>query len=140
MTAFLDLAGFEALWDGPTLTTQQQASVTLLLGVASKWITDRLPSIADNDPTAQLVVFEVVSNLVRYGKYAPLSSYSRMTGHRSEAGTLSVEVARYFTDDHKMLLGIPLRSAPMSQFFEDDFTDPTRPGWGAGLRLQAFDA
>ena len=135
MNPFLDLAGFQGLWDGPALTSQQEGIVTLLLGVASNWIYARKPGIAGPlpgpaDPTAQLVVFEVVSNLIRYGKYAPLSSYHRATGHRIDAGTLSAEVQRYFTDDHKMLLGIPLRSPPMTSCRPNDFDAADRDqGW-----------
>lgn len=128
MDPFLDLTGFIALWDGAPLTSQQQATVTLALQVASNWIYLRRPDLAapngvqpPTDVTGKLVVFEVVSNFARYGKYAPLSSFHRATGHRVDEGTLAAEVQRYFTDDHKMLLGIPLRSPPMTSCRHNDF-------------------
>lgn len=130
---FLDLAGFTALWDGPPLTTAQQNITTLLLGVASNWIYTNKPGIASDDGTAQFVVFDVVSSAVRYQKYSKLSTYSRMTGHRSEAGTFTDPMkALEFTDTHKQLLGISLNSEPLGQFFEDDFADPTRSGIQVG--------
>ena len=43
MNPFLDLSGFTALWDGPPLTTRQNAIVTLLLNVASQWIYNNGP-------------------------------------------------------------------------------------------------
>ena len=135
MNSFLDPDGFQEPWDGPALTSAQENILNLLLQVASNWIYARLPGIAGPvpgpaDPTAQLVVFEVVSNVLRYGKYAPLSEYSRTTGHRMEGGSLSSEVQRYFTDDHKMLLGIPLRALPMTSCSRNDFdaADPDQ-GW-----------
>ena len=137
MDPFLDLTGFTALWDGPGLTTQQQGIVALLLQVASDWIYARRTDLAapqgpqpPTDATAKLVCFEVVSNVVRYGKYAPLSSYHRATGHRVDAGTMAAEVQRYFTDDHKMLLGIPLLAPPVTTCRRNDFdADDMDQGW-----------
>jgi hypothetical protein len=135
-TPFLDYTtgepSFSTLWDGPNLSSAQVAIVNLALGVASNWIYDRLPGISPTDSTAQLVVFGVVSNLVRYGKYAPLSSFHRATGHKIDSGTLAADVQRSFTDDHKLLLGIPLRAAPVGFFRVDDYDDPSRSGEPTG--------
>lgn len=139
MTPFLDIAGFNALWDGAPLSTAQTAAATLLLEVASNWIYAHKPGVVGPtpgpaDPAAKLVTFEVVANALRYGKYAPLTSFSKQTGHRVDAGTLSnPESALDFTDRHRNLLGIPLRAVPMSTFYDDDFADPTRTlSWNCG--------
>jgi hypothetical protein len=109
------------MWDGPTLTPQQQAQLSLLLQVASNWVYQRVSGIASNDPTAQAVIFGVISNFLRYAKYSPLSSFHKAVGHRMESGSLAADVTRFFTDDDKMLLGIPLKSLPMSSCAPGDF-------------------
>jgi len=136
MNPFLTLTQFQAIWDGPPLTTPQQGIVTLLLQVASNWIYQRRPDLATGpqpptDPTAQLVTFEVVSNCVRYAKFAPLGSFHRATGHRIEAGTLTnPTTALDFTDRHKVMLGIPLRALPMTSCVCNDFNaDDQDQGW-----------
>lgn len=134
MNPFLNLQGFLALWDGPPLTARQQAIVTLLVQVASKWIYDNGPqgeNLPASDPTAQFVVYDVVSNAVRYQKYSKLSNFSRITAHRSEGGSFaSPMTALEFTDTHKQLLGIPLRALPMSSCQPNDFdADDMDQGW-----------
>lgn len=134
MDSFLDLAGFQSLWDGPPLTPRQQAIVSLLVQVASKWIYDNGPQGANlpaDDPTAQFVVYDVVSNAVRYQKYSKLSNFSRITAHRSEGGSFANPMtALEFTDNHKQLLGIPLRAVPMTSCAPNDFdADDPDQGW-----------
>ena len=137
-TPFLDLAGFTALWDGATLTVQQQAMVTLLLNVASSWIYNQMPDIDSSNPAAQFVVYDVVSNSVRYQRYGKLSTFSRTTGHRMEAGAFDDPMkALEFTDNHKQLLGIPLRAAPMSSCQPNDFNaDDANAGWSTNWSAQ----
>lgn len=134
MDPFLDLSGFQALWDGPPLTTQQQAIVTLLLKVASQWIYANGPqgqNLPQSDPTAQFVVWDVVSSAVRYQRYSKLASFSRTTGHRMDGGSFADPMnALEFTDNHKLLLGIPLRAVPMGSFRCNDFdADDQAQGW-----------
>lgn len=134
MEPFLNLAGFQALWDGPPLTTQQQAITTLLLGVASNWIYNNGPqgqSLPQTDPTAQFVVWDVVSSAVRYQRYSKLASFSRTTGHRMDGGSFTDPMkALEFTDNHKLLLGIPLRALPMTSCQRDDFyANDEDAGW-----------
>lgn len=134
MDPFLDLAGFEALWDGPALTTRQQAIVTMLLQVASQWIYNNGPqgaNLPSSDPTAQFVVWDVVSSAVRYQKYSKLASYSKTTGHRIDGGTFDDPMrALEFSDNHKMLLGIPLRAVPMTSCCPNDFdAEDQAQGW-----------
>jgi hypothetical protein len=125
MEPFLTLEGFQALFDGAPLTTNQQAIVTLLLQVASNWIYNNGPlgaNLPSTDPTAQFVVYDVVSNAVRYQKYSKLSNFTRMTGHRSEAGSFSDPMkALEFTNVHKQLLQIPLEAIPLTSCFPNDF-------------------
>lgn len=134
MTPFLDLPGFTALWDGAPLTAQQQTIVNMLLQVASGWIYANGPqgtALSPEDPTAQFVVWDVVSSAVRYQRYSKLASYSRTTGHRMDGGSFTDPMrALEFTDNHKLLLGIPLRALPMGNFPRDDFyADDRNAGW-----------
>lgn len=134
MNPFLDLAGFQALWDGPPLTLQQQTITTLLLQVASTWIYNngpQGPSLPQTDPTAQFVVWDVVSSAVRYQRYSKLASFSRTTGHRMDGGSFTDPMkALEFTDNHKLLLGIPLRSVPMTSCRPNDFdAEDQYQGW-----------
>lgn len=132
---FLDLSGFQALWDGPPLTAQQKAIATLLLNVASQWIYNngpQGPNLSPTDPTAQFVVWDVVSSAVRYQKYSRLASFSRTTGHRMDGGSFTDPMkALEFTDNHKLLLGIPLRALPMSSCQPND--------WDAGDQWAGWD-
>lgn len=125
MNPFLNLSGFTALWDGPPLTAQQQAIVTLLLNVASQWIYTNGPqgnALPQDDATAQFVVWDVVSSAVRYQRYSKLASFSRTTGHRMDGGSFADPMkALEFTDNHKLLLGIPLRALPMSSCRPNDW-------------------
>lgn len=122
MDPFLELEDFAELWDGAPLTGNQQAIVNLLLMVASHWIYEQRPGIHSDNPTAQFVVYDVVSNAVRYQRYSKLSNFSRTTGHRMEGGSFGNPMtALEFTDNHKQLLGIPLRAVPMSSCRWNDF-------------------
>ncbi|ORV92797.1 hypothetical protein AWC11_07285 [Mycobacterium interjectum] len=134
MEPFLDLDGFTALWDGAPLTVQQRAIATLLLNVASQWIYNNGPqgqALPQTDPTAQFVVWDVVSFSVRYQKYSKLSTFSEATGHRSRGGTAADPMkALEFTDNHKMMLGIPLEALPMSSCCPNDFdAEDQDQGW-----------
>lgn len=131
MNPFLTPPAFQAMWDGPALTPAQTNIANLLLQVASNWIYQRVPGISPTDPTAQMVVFEVVSTAIRYGKYQSLKSFHRGTGHRTDSGELNDPASMLdFTDRHKAWLGIPLESTPMGQFFGNDFDAPDdNAGW-----------
>lgn len=128
---FLDISGFLALWDGPPLTAQRRAMATLLLTVASSWIYDHKPGIDSEDPAAKFVVYDVVSNAVRYQRYGKLQTYSKTAGHRMDAGSFAEPMkALEFTDTHKQLLGIPLEAEPMSSCVPNDFdADDLHAGW-----------
>lgn len=120
--SFLTLAQFTAMWDGAPLSVQQQAMVSLLLQVASGWVLNQSPGRPLTDPAAQFVVYDVVSNAARYQKYGKLATFSKTTGHRTDAGSFDSPMkALEFTDTHKQLLGLPLAAAPMSSCVPNDF-------------------
>jgi hypothetical protein len=148
MTPFLDLEGFNLLWDGPPLTDQQQAIVTLALKVTSNWIYQNGPqgnNLPVTDPAAQFVVWDVVSSAVRFQKYSKLNNFSRAVGHRVEGGGFAdVMKALEFTNVHKQLLQIPLEALPLAgcpanDFFADDLMQgwPTR--WSSQFGDQGWD-
>jgi hypothetical protein len=137
VTPFLDLSEFLALWDGPPLTPRQQAISTLLLGVASQWIYNNGPqgnALPVDDPTAQFVVWDVVSSSVRYQKYSRLASFNKGTAHRVDGGTFANPMqALDFTDNHKMMLQIPLSAVPMTSCAPNDFAAlDWAQGWPTG--------
>lgn len=142
MTPFLTLQGFEELWDGPPLTAQQSAVVTMLLNVASAWIYANGPSgnaLPSTDPTAQFVVWDIVSGAVRFQKYSRLKQFTRTTGHRIEGGMFDDPMkALDFTDNHKMLLGIPLAGVPMSSCRVNDWDAMDQyQGWPTPWSMQS---
>jgi hypothetical protein len=148
MTPFLTLGGFTDLFDGPPLTASQQNIVTLLLNVASQWIYNNGPqgaNLPSDDPTAQFVVFDVVSTAVRFQKYSKLKNYNRMTAHRAEGGSFDDPMrALEFTDTHKQLLQIPLRAIPLTScrpndFMADDFNQGWETPWSASFGDQGWD-
>lgn len=124
MADFLVLSSFQTLWDGAPLNSAQQQIAVLLLQVAANWIREAKPGIADDDPAAKLVTFEVTANALRYGKYAPLKNWSRTTMHKMDSGTLDDPASALdFTDRHKQFLGIAIRSQPTGTFAINDFDD-----------------
>jgi hypothetical protein len=133
---FLTLSSFQALWDGAPLNPAQQQVATLLLQVAAKWIRDNKAGIADDDPAGKLVTFEVTANALRYGKYASLKSWSRTTMHKMDSGTLDDPASALdFTDRHKGLLGIAVRSTPSGTFCINDFDDQNYGNPATGRRF-----
>lgn len=148
MDPFLDLPGFQALWDGPPLTTSQKAIVSMLLNVASQWIYNNGPqrtALPVDDPTAQFVVWDVVSSAVRYQKYSRLSNFSKTTGHRTDGGSFHDPMtALEFTDNHKLMLQIPLEAVPMGSFRANDFdamdsAQGWTTRWSDGFGNQGWD-
>lgn len=116
MTPFLDITDFAARFMRP-LTAAETLVATDLLAVASDWIYGRLPTIAQTDPAARTVVFEVVRDAIIYGPFARLESFQDSTAHRTEAGTLSRDVVEEFiTDRHCRILGISLKAMPVANF------------------------
>jgi hypothetical protein len=107
------------------LSAAEALVAELLLQVASNWIRDpqRRPYIADDDPAARLVVFEVVRDSLLYGKYRRFSTFTNTTGHRTEEGAWAADALASldFTDRHRVMLGISVRAAPVFNFPKCDY-------------------
>lgn len=122
---FLGVDDFETQF-GRTLSDAESPVAERLLQVVSDWIRGRLApaELADDDPAARQVVFEVVRDALNYGAFERLSSFQNTTSRRTEAGTFDEAlkvVDDYLTDRHKRLLGIPLRAAPRGSFTKCDY-------------------
>ncbi|WP_064076696.1 hypothetical protein [Prescottella equi] len=104
------------------LTADQRLDVEALIAAAGKWIRDRRtdcgkPAIPVDDPTAKLVVLQVVRTALGTEEYAGHISYSRVVGGLSESGTLANPGEfLMFTDFHHQLLGIPTTAMPRATF------------------------
>lgn len=104
------------------LKPSEQQLAEWLLQVASDWIRDKKPTISNDSIAAKLVVTEVVSNAIRYNKYAPFSSFNEQTSHSTMSGTFSHDSAGLdFTDRHRDMLGIDVNSPPKYSFTAYDY-------------------
>ncbi|MEU9805029.1 hypothetical protein [Mycobacterium sp. NPDC050853] len=128
VTPFLSDTEFAGMYPR-ALSTAETNVVPLLLQVAANWIVTNTPGTPD-DSAAKYVTYEVVSNSLTFGKYRGLASFHNMTGHRVQSGTFikNPATALDFTDEHRQLLGIPMRAGPASSFFVDDFALPSEAG------------
>lgn len=119
-TPFIDVDDFAAAFRALKPAEEQLAE--WLLEVASDWIRQHKPDISTNSVPARLVVTEVVSNALRYNKYQPLSSFTEQTSHSTLSGTFS-DAAQIldFTDRHRDMLGIPIKSPPQYLFPANDY-------------------
>lgn len=119
-TPFISVSDFAASFR-PLKTSESQIA-EWLIQVASDWIRDHKPGIADGSIPAKLVVVEVVSTALRYHKYGPLQSFTEQTSHSTMSGTFT-DAAKLldFTDRHRELLGINIYSPPKYQFKARDY-------------------
>lgn len=122
---FLDVSDFETQF-GRILSDADSPVAERLLEVVSDWIRAKVVPrvLADDDPAAQQVVFEVVRDAIAYGALERFKSFSNTTAHRTESGELDEAFKAfddYLTDRHKRLLGIPLRAAPRGHFVACDY-------------------
>lgn len=120
---FLTIDDFQDEYQG-TLTDGEVTTATRLLQVVSDRIRELKPGIADGDPAAIQVVFEVVRDAAMYGGLERLSSFENTTSRRTEAGTFDAAmkvVTDYLTDRHKKILGIVSRAAPRGHFVKCDY-------------------
>lgn len=98
-------------------TDDEKLDVEALIAAAGQWIRRRRPDIPDSDPTAKLVVTQVVRTAVDMAKHAGLSSFSKATGGVSRSGTLANPgELLVFTDFQRELLGIPKGPMPKGHF------------------------
>lgn len=99
------------------LTGDERLDAEALIAAASKWIRDRKPGILDDDPTAKLVVIQVVRTALDMAEHAGLRSYSSTVGGISLSGTLANPGdLLVFTDFQRELLGISTSTMPQWHF------------------------
>lgn len=104
------------------LKSSEQDLAEWMIKVASDWIWAHKPTIDPTSVAAKVVVIEVVSQALRFGKYGPLRTFQEETSHSTVSGTFA-DADRFldFTDRHRELLGIPVRSAPKYAFKAFDY-------------------
>ncbi|NKR61705.1 hypothetical protein GS474_23895 [Rhodococcus hoagii] len=100
----------------------EKIDIEAMIAAAGKWIQDRRiesgkPELPATDPTAQLVVVQVVRTAFDMAKHAGLSSFSKATGGVSRSGTIANPgELLVFTEFHRKLLGISLSAKPSYTF------------------------
>ncbi len=120
MEPFLDVATFATWakkpgWVGDPLATS-------LLQLVSDWIRERKPDIAQDDPGAQVVTFEVTRDSMMYGDFGPQTAYLKATSHSQRSGTIDrAVVEKFITDRHRRMLGIGVKAAPRRRFKRFDY-------------------
>ncbi|AGM12896.1 head-to-tail adaptor [Mycobacterium phage Brusacoram] len=93
-----------------------------LLTVVSDWIRDHKPGLADDDPAAQVVVFEVTRDALLAGDLGPYSSVTKTTSHSSRQVTIDRAVVDMFiTPRHRRMLGLGSTAAPRGHFPKNDY-------------------
>ncbi|USC16222.1 phage Gp19/Gp15/Gp42 family protein [Rhodococcus sp. 11-3] len=115
MADFVNTDDIESGWR--PLTSTEKIWAEQLIASASKWIRNRKPDLAEDDPDAQFVVIEVVRAALTAAKYAGHASYAKTVGGVTRSGTL-VNPGRslVFTEFHYQLLGISQVAAPKFTF------------------------
>lgn len=128
VTPFVPIAEFEAQFRD--LSAHERTLAERMLQAAAVWIRDpaRRPDIAQDDPMAYLVSFEVVRDAmpaisgIGGESLAGHINYSRGTDARMESGTLA-QVAGLldFTDRHLELLGLSTTALPVGDGFDSGY-------------------
>lgn len=118
MALFLDAAEFTAKLDRD-LDAGEEAQLGDLLAAADEWIRERKPGIEDDNPSARVVVFEVVRDALEFGIYARFQMFSRTTGGRTVTGML--KDALPFLPRHFQMLGLTAIAAPEFDFPKCDY-------------------
>lgn len=104
------------------LKANEEQVAEWLIQVASDWIWERKPDIDEDSVAAKLVVTEVVSNALRFSRYGPLRSFNEQTSHSMMSGSFTDAANNLdFTDRHREMLGISVRSAPQYSFKAYDY-------------------
>lgn len=120
MADFLDAATF-ATW-AKTPAWDDDPVATSLLTVVSDWIRDHKPDIADDDPAAQIVCFEVTRDALQAGEFGPVVSFTKVVAHRTRSATVDrAALEKFITDRHRRMLGLPLRAGPRGRFRPGDY-------------------
>lgn len=115
MADFLDAAAFANWAKTPAWASDPLAAA--LLTVVSDWIRDNKPDVADDDPAAQVVVFEVTRDSLLSGEFGPVSSFTKVVGHRTRTAAIDRSVVeKFITDRHKQMLGLSTGPRPAYYF------------------------
>lgn len=115
MADFLDVATFADWAKTPAWATDPLA--TALLTVVSDWIREHKLDIEDDDKAAQVVTFEVTRDSMLYGEFGPVSSFTKIVGHRQRTAAIDrAAVEKFITDRHKKMLGLSTGPRPAYYF------------------------
>ncbi len=120
MSPFLEAATFATWAKKPAWATDPLAAS--LLQLVSDWIRERKPDIADDDPAAQVVTFEVTRDSLVYGDFGPQTAYLKATSHSQRSGTIDrAVIEKFITDRHRRMLGLGVKAAPRGRFKRFDY-------------------
>lgn len=120
MAEFLAAATFATWAKTPAWGSDPVAAS--LLTVVSEWIREHKPDVADDDPAAQIVCFEVVRDSLLAGEFGPVLEFSKTVAHRARAVTVDRSaLERFITDRHRRMLGLSLRAGPRGRFKAGDY-------------------
>lgn len=120
MTDFLDVEAFAAMYR--PLTAAEKLVAEPLLTVVSDWIRDKKPAIADDDPAAKIVTFEVTRDGLLYGEFGPVSSFTKTVAHRTKQAVIDREaVEKFITRRHYRMLGLSLLAKARGHFPKGDY-------------------
>ncbi len=115
MADFLDAATFASWAKNPAWASDPLA--TSLLTVVSGWIRDHKSDVADDDPAAKVVTFEVTRDAMLYGEFGPVTSFTKTVGHRTMTAAIDrAAIEKFVTDRHKRMLGLPTSPRPAYYF------------------------
>lgn len=105
------------------LTPAEAAQAQPLLEVVSAWIRNVRPGIANDDPAAILVCFDVLRGFLLYGRFRGLKDFSETVAHRSQSGGFfdTSAVGRFIDPYHRQLLGLSAVGGPVYHFPENDY-------------------
>ncbi|AMT72046.1 hypothetical protein [Mycobacteroides immunogenum] len=120
MAEFLDVEAFAAMYQ--PLTAAEKLVAAPLLTVVSDWIRDKKPNIADDDPAAKIVTFEVTREALIYGEFGPVSSFTKTVAHRTKQAAIDREaVEKFIARRHYRMLGIAVQAKARGHFPKGDY-------------------
>lgn len=104
------------------LSAAEKLVAAPLLTVVSDWIRDKKPTVADDDPAAKIVTFEVTRDALLYGEFGPVSSFTKTVGHRTKQAAIDRQaVEKFINDRHRRMLGIALQAKARGHFPRCDY-------------------
>lgn len=104
------------------LSAAEKLVAAPLLTVVSDWIRDKKPAIANDDPAAKVVTFEVTRDALTYGEFGPVSSFTKTVGHRTKQAAIDREaVEKFIARRHYRMLGLALQAKARGHFPRGDY-------------------